>query len=74
MAILCNVKLSDITSEIIHRKQSDQEKVAKTYHIILKASEDIIKKNESPSTEEDPCTSTDVGMRQIVPCISSVVI
>ena len=69
---LCNIELSDIKFEMIHGKQSDQEKFAKTYHIILKAWEDIIKKNESPSTEEDPCTSTDVGMRQLVPCILTV--
>ena len=52
---------------MIHGKQSDHEKFAKTYHIYLKAWEDVIKTNETPSTEEDPCTSTDVEMRQKVP-------
>ena len=64
---LSNLKLGDIKFEMIHGKQSDQEKFAKTYHIYLKAWEDVIKINETPSTEEDPCTSTDVEMRQIVP-------
>ena len=43
----------------------EQEKFTKSYELVLYALEDI-KNVSSPSSMEDPCTSSDVGMRQIV--------
>ena len=59
------IDLSEIRYPMIFGNLEEQEKFAKSYQLVLNAWEDI-KNISSPSSMEDPCTSSDVGLRQIV--------
>ena len=59
------INFDHIKYEMIWGKLGEQEKFAKLYHLALNAWMDIRNYEKSSSTE-DPCTSTDVELRQIV--------
>ena len=62
---LSYVDFSEISYKMIFGNLTEQEKIAKSYNLVLNAWDDI-KNISTPSSMEDPCTSSDVGMRQIV--------
>ena len=59
------IDFSEIRYQMIFGNLEEQEKFTKSYQLVIHAWEDI-KNISSPSSMEDPCTSSDVGMRQIV--------
>ena len=59
------IDFSEIRYPMIFGNLEEQEKFAKSYQLVLNTWEDI-KNISSPSSMEDPCTSSDVGLRQIV--------
>ena len=52
------LNFSDVEYKMIFGRLKEQEKFAKVYQIMLNARADILKNDASPSSTEDPCTSS----------------
>ena len=60
------VNFQNCNYQMIFGKLDDQVKIAKLFQLVLNARDDLINNGSSPSQMEDPCTSDNVGLQQIV--------